>query len=282
MTTVCNFIAKQDSFQIFNMSDNFFSVQMATNVMRNLRRSCSIRTLEKLDIVDFYYMGVVQPETISYQIESLVCRCYSLREIALNYSYINATSIEVLCENLKDTLQKMHIYLSFWEYSHSDEIVTSQEWVAAKELVPKLQVSMMMNFWCVDPTIFLVKGMPLIKLDVRGGQCRYSHKSYGGKAAALLQHLAKNFKSSLESVSLNGQAWGGSSESDGSHYSPPGSADSLIEFFTRCQCLKEISLSVGLFDFQDKKLSAAIEHERKQGKLVNVIVKNPLALRYQY
>lgn len=241
MDSIKFFIKRQTSLRVFNMSDNFMSYPFASEVMRCLTRSKCTRTLEKLDIVDFYYHRRVNSACIGKQIRSLALRCCSLREIALNYSYLYSTQVVSLCENLQDSLQKLYLYVSFWEYNRHDEIISSKDWKLAIEAIPSLQVVVLMSFWCTDPTNFLDKAMPLTGLEIKGGQCRYSLQSYADKSIFLMNHLAKNFSGTLKYLTLN---------ADGPSSTNVDFETSFSNFLSSCKTLEKVVISDNLLTVQ--------------------------------
>ena len=209
-----------------------------------------------MDIVDFYYLYRISYSCLNKQLNSLTQSCRNLREIALNYTYVFATSVVTMCENLQGSLQKIYLYVSFWEYSHMEELIPSKDWSLALELIPNLKVVVLMSYWCTDPTTFLDKAMPLIGMEIKGGQSRYSHQTYANKTTALLNHLTTHFANSLQFISLTAE---GRSSKDQNF------DRSLMSFLSSCKNLQKIVISDNLVSLDDSVAVSCLKKKIESG-----------------
>ncbi|XP_012938202.1 F-box only protein 39 [Aplysia californica] len=238
--TIIDFLSLQKNLRLFNMHDSYMTPPFGFRVVKALSRSKSANSLEVVNVVDFYSMEASK-RIIGVQLRYLSTKCCNLREIALNYSYLYATKVVDLCENLQATLKKLILYLSFWEYARPDDIISSDRWKLARKVCPNLRVSVRMTNWSRDPAMFLGQEMPLVHLGVQGGQCRYSSLTFVDKTVNLLNHLAKNFAPTLKSISL---------EADGSSGGLRLRQGELSGFLACCTNVRYVTLSDSILSLE--------------------------------
>ncbi|CAG5131349.1 unnamed protein product [Candidula unifasciata] len=229
---IAEFLETQTNVKMLSIHHAFLTPPFAYRIMKSFERSKSVKTLEVLDLLNYYSIEVTTG-VIGKQLRSVCGKCWKLQEIRLNYSYLSSANVVDLCEYLEDSLKNLFIFMTSFDYTRGWSIISSDSWKLARQACPRLQVYFNFEGWPIDAVSFLVPCMPLVELTSRGTQCRYSTLTFGDKTTLLLNHLAEGFADTVRSATFI---------ADAQTCTPP-SRDSVIKFLIKCQQVKSLVFS---------------------------------------
>lgn len=230
--SVSMFLEFQKNLRRLSITHAFMTPPFAFRIIKAFARSRSVQTVEVLNIENYYSLDVSE-RIIGSQLRSVCKKCWKLREISLNYYYLSSVKVVDLCELLEESLEKLIVYMTVFDYSRDWMLITPDSWRLACQVCPRLKVSLHLEGWPRDPTASLVPSIPLVEVSVRGGQCRYSMQTIAEKLNLLLEHLSLLYSATLRN------AW---FDSEAATISYP-DKKSLVQFLTKCRSIRTLTFS---------------------------------------
>ena len=235
VSSLSNFFQAQAALRRIDLKNAFITPPFSYRLLRCVSSSRSRVTVKSMNLVNFFCCDTPS-RFVGNHLMALFRRCWHLREISLNYLYLQAIGVENLCEALADTLQLLRLDFFGMDQAKGNLIRTA-EWSSARVVCPGFKVSLHMHCWPRDPSSILVASLPLSELMVKGRPCWRSPVNLSTKLNRVLDCLSRSSPQTLESAIFSALGV--------SKFSPP-SNESLAHFLVRCSRLRKLIFSDSL------------------------------------
>ncbi|ESP01513.1 hypothetical protein LOTGIDRAFT_238296 [Lottia gigantea] len=199
---LCKFIRKQRHLQFLDVSGSQIDTRDGSRVLKALAACYARNTIKTLQMKDFFEMRYNATNNSSFL--TALKKFTALKEIYINFIYLNPSILEILGKKLGNCLELIRLVVDSSE--SQARTITASDWTRMREKCPKLKV--VFHFLGLlsynEYTSALCRGIPLVECDI------LSWEGYPNdlepdteRMSDILRHVANNFNKTLARFRLS-------------------------------------------------------------------------------